>query len=228
MISAVSFGSTYKINHPFATLNSKKMDATYDLLDKCEQRRIRTSETMKTDSMSVTIVSPDSLDSYIETLCANRGIDYKKITNDELMDKDMLLSRVQKAPEKMIKAKINAKKFEKITSKHPESNIKYCEKEYDRYFEDSTNFMLKKGSKFPATTLYISSPMEKEDILFYAKVNGPENFNKDSLQFNFAQRTNDPDHCVYFALKEAGIKNIPVYMSQDTYDLAKILELIEE
>ena len=228
MISAVSFGSTYKINHPFATLTSKKMDATYDLLDKCEQRRIRTSETMKADSMSVTIVSPDCLDSYIETLCANRGIEFKKITNDELMDKDMILSRVQKAPEKMIKAKINAKKFEKLVSQHPESNIKYCQKEYDRYFEDATNFMLKKGSKFPATTMYITTSMDKEDAILYKQMNGVENFNKNSIQFNFAQRTNDPDHCVYFAMKEAGIKNIPVYMSQDTYDLAKAFEIIEE
>ncbi|MBO5948622.1 hypothetical protein J6Q66_07290 [bacterium] len=228
MISAVSFGSTYKINHPFTTLTSKKMDATYDLLDKCEQRRIRTSETMKTDSMSVTIVSPDCLDSYIETLCANRGIEFKKITNDELMDKDMILSRVQKAPEKMIKAKINAEKFEKLVSQHPESNIKYCQKEYDRYFEDATNFMLKKGSKFPATTMYITTSMDKEDAILYKQMNGVENFNKNSIQFNFAQRTNDPDHCVYFAMKEAGIKNIPVYMSQDTYDLAKAFEIIEE
>lgn len=228
MISSVSFGSTYKINQPFATTSSKQLDATYDLVDKCAERRIRTNEVFKADSKAVTIVSPDSLDSYIETLCVNRGIEFKKFTNKDLMTKEAIISRVQKAPEKMTKVKIDAEKFEKLASRHTESNIKYCAREYDRYFEDQANFMLKSGDKFPASTLYISSSMSNEDAIEYANLYGAENFNEGSLQFNFAQRTNDPDHCTYFAMKEAGIKNIPVYMNDKTLELAKTLGILAE
>ena len=228
MISSVSFGSTYKINQPFATTSSKQIDKTYDLLDKCEQRRIRTSETVKADSLAVTVVSPDCLDSYVETLCANRGIQFNKITNDELMNKEAIISRVQKAPENMVKTTIDTEKFEKLVSRHSESNIRYCEKEYGRYFEDKTDFMLKKGSKFPTTTLFITSSMSNEAAKDYADAYGADNFNPNSLQFNFTQRTNDPDHCIYFALKDAGIKNVPVYMTQESYELAETLGILAE
>lgn len=142
------------------------------------------------------------------------------------MAEEAILSRVQKAPEGMIKVNVNAEKLQDLASQHPESNLKYCEKEYGRYFEEQTNFMLKSGNKFPASTLYINPMMSKEDAIEYAEKYGAENFNKNSLHIDFAQHTNDPDHCTFFAMKEAGLKNIPVYMNKESYELAEALGLL--
>ena len=43
----------------------------------------------------------------------------------------------------------------------------------------------------------------------------------------FCQRTNQPDHCTYFALKDLGMDKIPVYVNKQSYEAGRILGLFE-
>ena len=89
--------------------------------------------------------------------------------------------------------------------------------------------MLKSGNDIQTSTIYITSNgSQVEDTLDYISKYGADNLNKDQIIIDFAQRTSDPDHCVFFALKDAGFENIPVYVNDDTYKLANALGLIEE
>ena len=89
--------------------------------------------------------------------------------------------------------------------------------------------MLKKGDEFPTTSLYISYQTgsgKVEDAVEYIKKWGVENLNAGQFFIGFGQRTNSPDHCVYFALRNAGMKNVPVYVDEATLKLGLALGIL--
>ncbi len=232
MNNIVSFGSTYKVSNQ----NNKNFVGFQQL---CVDKRMNEGVAVDfKDSMSskppynysvtYTMVAPDDMDNEIETYCANNGIQFTKLTNKELLSPSRIDSSIA-APEKDYKlVKINAKKVEEL-AKTQETNLEHCEKDYKQYYDKQVDFMLKSGNDIQTSTLYINpNGSQVEDTLDYISKYGADNLNKDQIIIDFAQRTSDPDHCVFFALKDAGFENIPVYVNDDTYKLANALGLIEE
>ncbi len=174
-----------------------------------------------------TIVAPDSLDSEIELFCKYNGINYKKMTNEELLDPFGIENRIEGPKTGMRIAKVNAKKLNKLI-KNQTTNLDHCKEDYNKYYRNKVDFMIKSGQSIPVTTLSITpSTGYMDDVLEYIDKFGAENLNKDQLFVDFIQRTDDPDHCVYFALSKLGMKDIPIYIDGGSFKIARALGILE-
>ena len=107
MISPISFSSTYKVNNedPKAfsefqkyALNKEYKDGVKTFL---KDRATRKGMDFKYKAEQ-TLIVPDSMDWGVEMYCANRGIKYKKITSEDLLQIEAIKSRIRRAtgPEK--------------------------------------------------------------------------------------------------------------------------------
>ena len=84
MLSNISFGSAYKVsskNNGFERFWDFQDFAVKKEMQKGVQVAFSDSFTVKTKQYEAiyTMLAPDSMDSEIETFCANRGIQFKKI-----------------------------------------------------------------------------------------------------------------------------------------------------
>ena len=61
----------------------------------------------------------------------------------------------------------------------------------------------------------------------YVEKFGADSLNDDSLFVDFVQMTNEPDHCMYFAMKNIGMKKIPVCVDERTRELGEKMGLFE-
>ena len=228
MIPAVSFGSTYKINQSFYSSVNQKRNLD-ELLYKCDKSNYQYSEDLyRTDKTerAATIVVPDDCDRDIESICNNLGIPFRKLYTNNLTSPVAIDNRINNAPKGMRKAKVDPDKLFDLIQRQPNNNIDYCELNYKKFFKDKTDFMIKSGDKIPATTLYISPYSGKENMIEYINRYGVENLNPDMMSIDFSQRTNDPDHCMFFAMIDAGLTEIPVYVNDESYETGKALGII--
>ena len=236
MISPVSFGSTFKVltgsNYP------TKQQIGYDALKKyCDTRWLPYNEKSQYDvkqqyglstfRISSTIVAPKTEDKNIEQLCKNGGVYFTKLDTAEIMKPAPIVERVDKAPQDYTMALINAAKLEKILENQEDNNFKETKADYLDNHKKETQFMLKSGDKIPASTLHITTWYPPEDVLPQIKQTGKVDEN--SIVFNFEQQSSEvPDHCMYFAMQQAGLKNIPVYLDAESYKAADALGIIKK
>ncbi len=110
-------------------------------------------------------------------------------------------------------------------AKNQSSNLDHCRSDYDKYYSDSVDTMLRNGDDIPATTLIIQDPSGNNALRRYVDTFGVEHLNNEQIFVNFNQKTDNPDHCVYFALKDMGINKIPVYADSQTLEAGHILGL---
>ena len=171
-----------------------------------------------------TLIVPDYMDFDIETFCANNAISYKKYDTKDLLNPKSLISRIEDAPGGYKKVYIDNKKLEKL-SENQYNNFAHCKNDYEKYYSDSVNVMLRSGDKIPASSLAIYNLSGNQDLKYYVESFGADNLNKEQLIIGFNQKTDDPDHCIYFALKDMGFDNIPVYVDDETYEAGRILGL---
>lgn len=229
MVSKISFGSTYKVSSSNNNINNyakfkafaEKMHETNNIYLECKDKMKSTYPYEY--QMDCTVVAPNCFDDNIERYCANNAITYSKFS--PAMSTEALQARVAEAPLGKIKVNVNAKKLEAICQVQ-NSNIKDCQNDYNKYFHNNVHIMLKKGEKFPTSTLYISAD-DTENAIRYINKFGADNLNNKQLFIDFSQRTNMPDHCVYFALRNAGIKEVPVYVDESTLKIGEALGIFE-
>ena len=231
MISQVSFAGTYKVNNQnpdsfskFQTyaLNKELEDGVKaSLKDKIIPRGSFGSFDYKAEQ---TLIVPDYMDCDVETFCANNGISYKKYDTQDLLNPKSITSRIAYAPKGYRKVNIDVEKLEEL-AKNQNSNLDHCRSDYDKYYFDSVDTMLRNGDKIPTTTLTIQNPSGNEDLRRYVDRFGANRLNDEQIFIDFNQKTDDPDHCVYFALRNVGIDKIPVYVDSQSYEAGSILGL---
>ena len=233
MVSNISFGSAYKVSS-----RQNGFDKFWDFQKFAGEKELKNNvQTSFEDSFMVkikqydaiqTILVPDSMDNEIEMFCANRGIQFKKINTKEVMQPEAVLGRIKEAPKGMRKVKVDVKKLFEL-SKNQHQNIAHCEKDYYTAYYDKVDFMLKTKDEIPATTLWISPYAASVDsTIDYIERYGVEGLNKEQLFVEFNQADYDvPDHCMFFALKNMGIKEVPVYVNKETYRLANALGILK-
>ncbi|MBQ3641182.1 hypothetical protein II906_04550 [bacterium] len=231
MVSTVSFGSTYKVNNS----NKEAFKAFSEFAGKKEKEQ-GVSLSLK-DSMSPkypynyyaehTLIVPDEMDSEVEAYCANNGIEFRKYETKDLLNPNAIIKRISQPEEGYRLVNINAEKLAEFANKQ-DTNFEHCRSDYEEYYSDSVQNMLRNGDEFPTSTLYINPLNGLDSLCGYVSRNGnsPEKFNENQLIFTLNQQTNKPDHCVCFALKDLGIKNIPMYVNDDTYKACKLLGLL--
>ncbi len=235
MITPISFSGTYKLYG-----NAKNASSCLELADNLYMDNCKTridfpsanSLDKHKSELSLTTVVPDNYNGAVEQFCKRNGIPYKKMDTDVLMKEKEINSRIlvtegnKKTP---IVAKINSEKLDKLLETQKIGNIKHNESDYEEYFKDDVNFLIKNGEPIRTTTFLITSNMagNTNDVLEYLDRFG-DNLNEDSLFLDFISQTDEPDQCVYFGLKDAGMKEIPVYMDKDTYLISKKLGLLSK
>ena len=235
MINPVSFGSTYKMsvnNH-----SSVKKQMHYRALTQyCEENElpyqtkvepIFMTSTHPEEIYTLTAVLPDKDDINFEMFCKNRGIKVEKFENENIMTPRSILKRIKNPPKGYIKAYVDAEKISKFLEKQRDNNFKHCKHDYDMYYKNKTDFMLKSFDFITAPTLHVNSPMGTKEALEYIRKYGSKMINEDSVMVNLDQRTDDPDHCLYFAMQDAGLKQIPVYVNRTSLELGRAIGFIE-
>lgn len=229
-MNSISFGSTYVVT----SKNPIEKFSKFQALAQEEKESYGAKYFMQTIPVAprswyakMTLVAPDDRDNKIEAYCAARGISYSKYETKDLMQSEAIRQRIAPAEEGYQKVEINVDKLEKLLQKF-DFNFKHCESEYNRYYKDATEMMLRKASDVPVSTLWII-PMNSgiEGLIKYIESYGAENLNDGQISIQLSQKTDDPDQCIYFALKEMGMKKIPVYIPNEFYEVYEKLGLLE-
>lgn len=234
MISSISFKGTYKVNN-------ENMDAFYKFQkyagskefedgvstkfrDKINKRGINGCYDYFAEQ---TLIVPDSMDNEVETFCANNGIKYTKYETKDLLNPQTIDERIEYPPVGYRKVEVDTEKLEKLIQ-NQQNNIDHCQSDYNKYYKDKVENMLRDGSSFPATTLTIYPRFGSiDDLKHYVDNYGPDRLNENQVIIDFNQETDNPDHCVYFALRDMGLNKVPVYVDDATYEAGSALGLFK-
>ena len=229
MISAIKFGSTYKISSKDNGFEKLWKLQSFTHKTNLESTQIKAESTKNSTDISYTIIAPDETDKTIETFCANNGINFKKMTIQSLLNPQRIINRTNPAPEGKIKTIVNYDKLKSL-SKKQNSNIEHCKDDYLQYYKKEVNSMLKSGDNITPTSVYITNNDTKhtKDLIEYIKKYGADNLNDNQISIIFNQETDYPDHCMYFAMHDNGMKNIPILVNQETYLIGSALGLFNQ
>ena len=218
MLSPVSFGSTYKT---FYDENSKNVANYYSTIGLCDSQKIPYIEDYEVNSC--TIVAPDSRDKYLETYMANKGIVFHKLDSEKLNDPIQIGLRVMPAPKGRHKVYIDAEKFEEMLKK-TRSNYDHCKLSYKEYFKETLQTQIKSGEQIPATSLFLVP--KTCDLIDFINRYGAESVDENMLDAIFDMSHITEDSSMYFAMKDAGMTRIPVYMDKDSTEIANKMGII--
>ena len=221
MVSNISFGSTFKVSNKNNSFEKFSKFQNYASTKKAYNEaqvvmRDKLDPILQKYSATVTMVVSDSVDNEIEHYCSYNGIQFTKKENNELLNHDEIKKRISEPKTGMYLVQVNSSRLENLAKNH-DSNLQHCKNNYDKYYNEKIDFMIKSGDDIPVTTLYLATP----DIA--DKVNDSNN-----LFIDFNKETDMPDHCTYFGLKEAGMETIPMYVNDETLALGGELGLFEE
>lgn len=233
-MNSVSFGSTFKIRD-----NKHDYVNNYKIMDFCEKNDLEygsKTEIIKPAknyhdvpmyTVNTTIIAPDHKDAFVESYLANKGVSFKKLSTTDLLDKTKIEERIQDAPKNMQLVNLDVEKLEQILQ-NQSNNIEYCEDNYNNYYKDRVNSLIKSGDKIPATTLYINPAGDSvEGSIDYINNFGTDRLNDNQFVLMFNQSTDEPDHCMFFGMKDLGMDKVPVYVNKDTYQLGHALGLFK-
>ena len=225
MVSKVSFGSTYKVQYNSADKKSdfEKFQAFGDYPHtEGSIMTIKDKFTGYNYSAERMLIVPDEQDKDVEAYCKRYGIEFTKRTNDELLNPQNIRYRIEEPRKGYIQVDLDVDKFEEVLGRASDSNVKHCEEDYKKYFKKETDFVLKSGKPFPTSTLFIDSNIYSGFDRF-VDLYGAKNVHP---RIDFAQVSPDyHDHAMYFALKDLGMKKIPVYVNENSYNVGHKLGL---
>jgi hypothetical protein len=235
MLTPVSFGSIYRINTNEKS-NPNQQFFSQEVGKYCEERRIPYTEISQYESnypirqqkftTKTTIFAPDKKDNDLEIYLAAHGIKFVKHTQEEVFKPSSVISRVERAPEDYRTVIIDSEKLENVLICQEDNNFYSTKSLYKKGDRKEALSMLKSLNKFPASTLHITTWYNPEETREKIKSSGK--VQNDSIVFNFEKTTEKPDNLMYFAMKEAGLKDIPVYMDDESYKTAQALGIVKE
>ena len=231
MISPISFTSTYKVSDHDNIKLYKFQQFALDKESEMGVKAISSGKFIKRANSATydykpeqTLIVPDYMDCDVEKFCANNCISYTKYDTKDLLDPKHIAARIACPKGGYRVVQVDAKKLEEL-AQNQESNFEHCRSDYDKYYTDSVDTMFRKNREVPASTLVINNPSGNKNLWRYVNVYGVNRLNDEQVMFDFVQKTDDPDHCVYFALKDMGLEKIPVYVDSQSYEAGKILGL---
>lgn len=209
MISQVSFGcSCNKLNADYSVNTGKPQ-----------------TPTSQTHNYLLSV--PSSMTNDVEAFCAIKGIKFKRYTSKA----EAAADRIKEPEAPYIKTEINAAKFKKLLDTQRATNIHHLASNYNQGEKVNVDKLLSQD-EVPATTLSIKHPVQSliyntEKTVNTLNQKGIEGLRDDQLVISFEQKTTGPDNLTYFAFLEAGLEKIPVYMDEDTYQIANAAGIIE-
>jgi hypothetical protein len=229
MVNPITFGSTYKFEFNNISNEKNKQKVLTDFCQKnqfyCdiknEEQEVSPVANVELPKTRASVVVDNKFDTTVENFCFENGIEFKKRDYNSLMKPSEIEKRIAIAPEGKITARINIDKFDELAQKNSNLNLKYCEAEYEAK-KAQFDKILKSGDEIKTAILYIDSASSLYRTFEY---NG--NYNKDDVMLNFGAIDREPNHCMYYALKAAGLEEIPVYVDEKSYQRGLELGLLK-
>ncbi len=174
-----------------------------------------------------TITALDAEDTGIETILANLGIKFEKISTKNILKPNAIRHRIKLAPKGYFLADVNIQKLEELV-KNQDTNFEHCKYDYDNYFKEQTDFILRSGDEITPQTLlirYLDNDSTPESLKKYIERFGKDKLNPNSISIWQEQR--DINYNAYYGLKDLGFKRIPVYLDKDSYKNAQALGILD-
>lgn len=231
----ISFGSNYRA---FVLPNSNKDErqGMIELVDYCVQNEIpheinysykkKTGLVQGLDiTTTTTINAPQDKDIDIETICANRGIKFIKKEHENIKDIEEIKKRI-KAPYSKKIVYIDAQRLEEI-SLEQHSNIKAAREKYENGDKEIAMERIESGKPLQLPTLNIASCISSDDeAIEDLQDYGSDFITPISYYMELDPYSKDGNENLFFAMQELGMKNVPVSIDPDNYDLIKAMDLI--
>ena len=223
-MNPISFGSTYVVKNA-----SSKNFIDFQTFAKEEQRlhdgawfsEINYADSDdKLCSLKGVLVAPDERDSVIETYCAEQGILFEKYKTKDLLKPETIVKRIAPAKEGFQMVEVDVEKLEDLLVKH-QTNYYVYRDFYNKQFKSDVEKLLRKDDNIPAATLRITTNS--------GNIEGNSEsieIDKDTIFICFMKSFCDNDEFMYFAMKELGMKKIPVYVYEKNLVLCQKLGLI--
>ena len=190
-------------------------------------------------------IAHDFDDAHLTYFLSNRGIEFKKISpqDEEQINKDKISPQDEKRIykdkilSKIVRPKglnddyklitVNATMLEYIANKHVLGNFDSCRKLYLSCHADSAEDWVENSKEIEAPILRIS-PVAGNIVVIdrnYASCN----YDKCSIMVDFPYiHPYDENRTSYFALRDAGLNEIPVCVDSETYSYCKSFGLISK
>lgn len=233
MIPSISFGSTYKVNNIVNNKENFEKFETFAFRQRVNHgaesktKKHTASEFPYIPSSECTLAIHDRYDYIVDSYLENRGIKFKKMPTEDVLNPQTICSRTKKPKKGMFQVPINTDRLKRLCDLNF-SNYSLSERDYYDYYESDVEFMLRSGDEYPATTIHIKGKQSTEKELENIKKFGPYLLEPGHFYIELTKKADDYDHLVLFALRDMGVKNVPVYVDKDTYKIADALGIIAE
>lgn len=159
--------------------------------------------------------------------CKTYNVKYVQDGDESLLDTEGIRRRTKKgdaARNIAFLADLDVAKFEEAIEKQKHSNLEAIEEEYsETETRNKTDDFILSGLDIPAPTLFIT-PRHTDDyneVVEDIKSKGMDGIDKDALDISFQQLTDNPDQCLYCAMKKFGLTKFPVCVMEDTYKIGE-------
>ena len=240
MIPNISFSGTYKVNSKTQDSIEKFNSFSHYAISKSNPKR--GIYTYFKDGFGahpknsfghweeLTLIVPDRMNADVEEFCANKGIKFKKLENSYLLSTKTIKKRIISAPEGYTLVDVDVEKLEEL-AKNQDSNIEHCKNCYNNLNKRYADFTLKKGNKFFTAALSINGRCGAENLIDYIEKFGTKNFDDNQILVKLTsieisgQTFPSPIDSMYFALKNLGMKKVPVYVDQESLAIGQKLGL---
>ena len=100
--------------------------------------------------------------------------------------------------------------------------------DYEKNGKAKANFILRSQDKFKTAMLFLTPLNEDNGLIEDLKTSKIKTPPKDSIYIDIVQPSEIPDANMFFAMKNAGFTQIPVYVDKETQELGQLLNIFNK
>ena len=236
MISKISFKSTYIARLSVIGLDKLRRFRSFALMNSLNRNTFSVlagESDLKFPfkfSSDCFLIVPNANDNQVEDFCRKRKIPVDKLSTEDLSVSKKILDKIEPPEHGKQIVFVNFKKLEKLAKKQC-SNFAFCERKYNEM--PNKNYLFSSSNiPFKTSTLHIKPTRAyksyDELLEFLSTKKDSKNIEDETLFVYLSLESENQNHCVYFALRDLGLKYIPIYVDEDTYKIGHALKLFKE
>ncbi len=221
-ISPISFGSIYNFDFKINTVQNN-FDQHWELQNYCNKNdyeyitKFYSSNKLSKDESNIDEAQsfatvPDEKDVTFEAFCKQKNIDFIKYPS---VDSKKILSKIDSKQGGIWL--IDANLFEHSIPIYNLKNYLNCKKNYELVYKPAFSKLLDNETKLEPPVLFFNYKDNLKD--------SPKN---QIIEAMFDESGEVPAYCIYFALKDSGINEIPVKLDENSARLANDWGLIHQ
>lgn len=177
-----------------------------------------------------TIFSPDEKDAALKSYMKTNGINYEQLS-PEMVTPEGIKERIKPAGFGHTLVYVDSEKIEELLKIQRDSNFQQAKKDYDRLFKGKSQLVLRSREEIEPPVLYVNCNAYDGDpatLKSYIDSFGMESLGPSMIGFWQIQEGKDRDINMYYAMKDLGMKDIPVYLDRQSLENAQMLGLISK